>query len=123
MGPVLIQRILTVFLPELKRTRGFLLGFEVLGMAKISVSIPDELKDELDAFAEETGFKRSAAVAHILTAYFEGQVHSPVTATSFAQLREDLAQVQAYLEALHNADPASYPRPSWLPESRRSFIR
>lgn len=78
-------------------------------MAKISVSIPDELKDQLDTYAEDTGLKRSEAVAHILTAYLQGEIRSPspIDPAQFAHLQTDLQSVQNYLANLHDLNPAS----------------
>lgn len=95
-------------------------------MAKISVSIPDELKEQLDDYAEQSGQKRSEAVANILTAYFAGHVRSPevVTADQLAELAEEVDQVQAYLAELHRSKPKSFPRPEWIERpATRSFIR
>ena len=95
-------------------------------MAKISISIPDELKDQLDIYAEDTGFKRSEAVAHILTAYFRGEIRSPslIDPQSITDLQTDLQAVQNYLAKLHDLNPETYPRPAWLeqPRALRSFI-
>ena len=94
-------------------------------MAKVSISIPDDLKDRLDAHAAETGQKRSEAVANILTAYFAGHVRSPevVTADQLAELAEELDQVRDYLAELHGSKPESFPRPEWVERrTTRSFI-
>jgi hypothetical protein len=95
-------------------------------MAKISVSIPDDLKDQLDTYAEDTGFKRSEAVAYILTAYFRGEVNSPspIDPSQLADLQTDLQPVQNYLAHLHDLNPDHFPRPAWVeqPRSVRSFI-
>ncbi|MFA7484149.1 MAG: ribbon-helix-helix domain-containing protein [Vulcanimicrobiota bacterium] len=95
-------------------------------MAKISVSIPDELKEQLDTYAEETGFKRSEAVAHILTAYFQGEVSSPtpIDPAQLADIKAGLQSVQNYLDNLHSLNPDQFPRSPWNQEPRtvRSFI-
>ena len=102
-------------------------------MAKISISIPAELKDQLDTYAEDTGFKRSEAVAHILTAYFQGEVSSPSPQTKcsegidpaqLADLETELQSVQNYLANLHDLNPDHFPRPAWVEQPRavRSFI-
>ena len=99
-------------------------------MAKISISIPDELKDQLDTYATDTGLKRSEAVAHILTAYFQGEVRSPspIDPAQLAHLQTDLQtdlqSVQNYLAHLHDLNPDYFPRPAWIEQPRavRSFI-
>ena len=101
-------------------------------MAKISVSLPDELKDRLEAFATDIGLKRSAAVAHILEVFFADQIADPNEAhhERLAELDNKLDQVMDYIEDLHAKDPGHYARPEWLPATgktkrrrTRSFIR
>jgi hypothetical protein len=98
-------------------------------VAKISVSIPDELKARLDVYADETGFTRSGAVSHVLEAFFADEVRSPeaIDPERVETINRDLAQTRKYLEALHERDPENFPRPEWLPPDEpdttiRSFI-
>ena len=85
-------------------------------MAKISVSIPDELKEQLDSYADQTGLKRSKAVAHILEEFFSDQARLPASLDSkrLDEFDEDLDEVQAYLAQLHEQDPEHFPRPPWV---------
>jgi hypothetical protein len=85
-------------------------------MAKISVSLPDELKDQLDAYAAETGFKRSEAVAHVLTAFFAGEIQepTPIDPKDVENMNHYLALTMDYLEALHEQDPQMFPKPEWV---------
>lgn len=92
-------------------------------MAKVSISIPDELKEHLDQFVADTGQNRSEAVANILAAFFE-EYSRPEQSTQLDDLAVQLAQVKAYLENLHDLDPDSRPRPEWVdePEVRAGFF-
>lgn len=90
-------------------------------MAKISVSIPDELKEQLDTYALQTGFKRSAAVAHILEAFFADEVRRPgdVSPEQVSEIDQDLDEVQAYLAQLHEQNPDLFPKPDWVEKPKR----
>ncbi len=94
-------------------------------MAKISVSIPDELKEQLDTYAEQTGFKRSAAVAHILEAFFAGEVQDPeeISPERLQNMDHYLAEVMEYIEALHERKPKQFPRPEWMEEEDIEITR
>lgn len=84
--------------------------------AKISISLPEHLKNELDRHAADTGQKRSEAVAEILAEYFRDHARPP--GHTNAELAAQLAQLRSYLETLHNLNPDEHPRPEWLPEPR-----
>ena len=95
-------------------------------MAKISISLPDELAEQLDNYAEETGFKRSAAVAHILESFFADHSHKPqqISQEQIESFEEDLDEIQGYLNQLHELQPETFPRPSWVEKPRkRGFLR
>lgn len=96
-------------------------------MAKISVSIPDESKEQLDAYAAETGFKRSEAVAHILELFFAGEIaeSDPEAPEPLDALADQLRQVVEYLDGLRSAHPEIFFEPEWSKEKpkRISFIR
>jgi len=87
----------------------------------MSVSLPDELKEQLDSCAEENDLKRSAAVAQILETFFTDEEQDPHSADPrINEIDEELDQVQSYLAQLHERDPEYYPKPPWLEKPRRS---
>lgn len=90
-------------------------------MAKISVSIPDELKEQLDTYSEQTGLKRSKALAYILESFFADYSTRPTSlnAAKLDEIDEDLDEVQAYLSRLHALDPEYYPQPPWVEKPKR----
>ena len=93
-------------------------------MAKISISIPDELKRQLDEHAAETGQKRSEAVAAILEAHFADLSREPEQNSQVENLKRQLEQVRSHLETLYSLDPDNRPRPEWMPEpGYRGFFR
>ena len=89
-------------------------------MAKVSVSIPDDLKEQLDDYAENTGFNRSTAVSHILKTFFnsEAQIPDPIDPDLITQLSERLNEISDYIGALHESDPERYTRPVWMPQPK-----
>lgn len=90
-------------------------------MAKISISLPDELAEQLDSYAEQTGFKRSAAVAHVLENFFTDHSHKPqqISQEQIEHFEEELDEIQSYLRQLHELKPDTFPRPSWVERAPR----
>lgn len=69
-------------------------------MAKLSISIPEELKELLDERAEADQVPVSQVVSQALRKYFELPAE-PQTPTVPVELAEQLRAVQAYLWELH----------------------
>lgn len=88
----------------------------------MSISIPDELAEQLKSYANGSDFKRSGAVAHILTAFFEGEVRSPdeLDPASVAELADQLDQVVGYLDELREKKPKVFHRPGWVEDESDS---
>lgn len=80
-------------------------------MAKISVSIPDELKETLDQYATENDLKRSELVTHILSQYFDtGESEKPEF--DFAALAADVQNMKTYLNEIYML--GDFPVPPWI---------
>lgn len=79
----------------------------VLTLAKLSISIPDELKDQLEARAESEKVAVSHVVSEALRTYFalpEGETpKKPDSPTPPASGSEEVRQLQEYLWELHQS--------------------
>lgn len=94
-------------------------------MARITLSIADEVAAQLDAYAEENNLNRSQAAELILRKFFAGE------ATERAPVGDDLAQqlaeVKDYLTLFHDAMSGftdQLPKPPWAsaPAPPTSYI-
>lgn len=71
-------------------------------MAKLSISIPDELKERIDERAEADQVPVSHVISQALRTFFElPDVPKPVPQTVPPELSEQLQAIQAYLWELH----------------------
>ena len=80
-------------------------------MARITLSIADDVAAQLDAYAEESNLNRSQAAELILRKFFAGG-----EASSADDLAQQLAEVKDYLTLFHDAMSGftdQLPKPPW----------
>lgn len=78
-------------------------------MAKISVSLPDALKEQLDQYVEEHGGSVSQTVQDALEAYFSGQPPPGTPSGELALLEQTVAETRADVKrALHELTRTQY---------------
>lgn len=79
----------------------------VYPLAKLSISIPDELKDQLEARAESEKVAVSHVVTEALRSFFalsqQGASEEPVSPTPSPGSSEEIRQLQEYLWELHQS--------------------
>ena len=70
-------------------------------MARFTVSISDEMKERLDAFAEEKGYNRSAALEVMIRKFFTEPGEEPVGEDPVEESEPagDVAEVWAFLKS------------------------
>jgi predicted transcriptional regulator len=89
-------------------------------LARVTLSIDDEVAAQLDAFAEENSFNRSQAAEHILRKFFLAEQQT--------EDRDDqaaLEEVRNYVSLLHSAlvvAQMDVPEPPWAPPPAPSFL-
>jgi ribbon-helix-helix CopG family protein len=84
-------------------------------MARFTASINDQLKEQLDAYADENGYNRSEALELMIRTFFESKAEAPqpsppaveppasrLNPTRLDQLEARLAEVQAFLGNQHD---------------------
>lgn len=68
--------------------------------AKISISLPDDLKARLDAYAEEHQQSVSQVVQDALQRFLDGPATPPTPPPDSGHLTHDVQQLQLYVSAL-----------------------
>ena len=71
-------------------------------MARFTVSVSDEVKERLDAFAEEKGYNRSEALELMIRKFFAEPGEEPVVEEPAEEVpKGDVAEVWEFLKAQH----------------------
>ena len=85
-------------------------------MARITLSIADDVAAQLDAHAEESNLNRSQAAELIFRKFFAGEVASAMATGKEDNLGQQLAEVKDYLLLFHDALSGftdQLPKPPW----------